>query len=38
MMGLTGEEFNTIALQHTFPPHRTDFKEIEIGPLSKAVT
>jgi N-acetyl sugar amidotransferase len=33
MMGLTEEEFNTIALQHTVPPHRTDFKEIETGPM-----
>jgi len=33
MMSLTEKEFNTIALQHTVPPNRTDFEEIQTGEM-----
>jgi len=33
MLSLTEDEFNKIALQHTVPPHITDFENIETGQM-----
>lgn len=33
MLSLTEDEFNKIALQHTVPPHMTDFENIETGQM-----